>query len=432
MVLIHPHFSTSYIYKYSGKYHKHSSYFEWLNLYLAPCTAPRVADVRGDPALRLARTSARDVKPCVVDMDKATSFGIEGNSLGESQEMLSFLQTVVEELASKREEKHFPGYTRPASENIRPSTQYHPCLISEGRDSSRTREARPFFEVDKETTTAPLDFLFPPPPDTEMDEKVYYINAFVTLEDAAGNDPPPPLVLHPREAQDNASDAALAPIVMIPYPSLLQPPPRIPPPRGPWGLGFLRYLPPLPPTRQCVAKLNATILLTGLRCRVSVNNLVQADNWVIEEVLPADVRAAGVRLGHPSRVVLRAVLLSVLSGASDEALREANLGVIVMLRANIEAVLDKRMIETLFPREKNGTTRYNMSPALATFCETNDVAWPGRIMKDKHMYYLAEKYKPKRQIGLTEKIDAGRGDGRAEPRRRSRDKSDKEGSSSNV
>ena len=116
--------------------------------------------------------------------------------------------------------------------------------------------------------------------------------------------------------------------------------------------------------RQGQAKSNATILLTGARHSISVNSLLQEDNAIFERLLPPLLHARGLSLGHPQRLLLRAVVLALLEGIPSEVLAERyGLPQVAQLRA--DRVMDRAMIEELFPRRKKGTTKYDLCPGLA-------------------------------------------------------------------
>lgn len=150
---------------------------------------------------------------------------------------------------------------------------------------------------------------------------------------------------------------------------------------------------------QGAAKSNATILLTGSRHSISVNSLLQEDNHIFEDLLPPLVRAKGLVLGHPQRILVRAVLLALLRGIPDsELVDKYALHVVPRLRAGLP--LDKAMTEALFPRRKKGTTKYEMAEGLAAVFEDYGLPWPGKCISDADAIYLRDKYDSKKGTHL--------------------------------
>jgi len=150
---------------------------------------------------------------------------------------------------------------------------------------------------------------------------------------------------------------------------------------------------------QGAAKSNATILLTGSKFSISVNSLLQEDNHIFEDLLPPLLAAKGLRLGTPQRILVRAVLLALLTGISNEELEQRyDLGVIARLREG--APLDKAMTEILFPRRKKGTTKYELAEGLARVIEDHNLRWPGKAISDRAALYLREKYDAKKGTHL--------------------------------
>ena len=164
-------------------------------------------------------------------------------------------------------------------------------------------------------------------------------------------------------------------------------------------LDFVWHTPPPKDARplQGNAKQNATVLLTGSAYNISVNSLLREDNHIFEQMIPPEVIARELELGHPNKILIRAVLLALVKGIPDEELA-GDFGLPQLVRMRHGQMLEKATTEMLFPRRKKGTTKYELCPELDRLFRVKKLPWPGLVMSDQVAEYLREKYEAKRGI----------------------------------
>ncbi|CAG9467006.1 unnamed protein product [Pedinophyceae sp. YPF-701] len=152
----------------------------------------------------------------------------------------------------------------------------------------------------------------------------------------------------------------------------------------------------LPKAYQGKASQCATILLIGCEDKkLSVNSLKQADNQLIEALFPAAVRDAGYKLGHPKELLVAAVLVALCKDVPEEELvGRYGLADVVRLRAP-GAKMTQDMADRLFPREKNGTTKYYMCDGLRRLFAEWQLPWPGLVVPAGTLEYLKRNYDSK-------------------------------------